>query len=524
MKPAHRSSEEPARDALSRVRREGRWWWVHARQARRIWRWAAVGGLALFMLLVLLRQPLGDWVMKSPRTTQLLAQGDQALAAGRLSAADGSGARELFTTALALDGDRPEGREGLARTGLAALARARAQTLAGELEAAEASLALARELQVPQPEAAAVARLLRDRRAAAVGHEALLRQAGQALVAGRLADGEAAALPLFARVLTLWPDNLEALEGREDALTDLLQQSRNAAAEGELEVAARQLAQARGFDAGHADLPASEAALATALDERLARAARERRRGQWERAAASLQSVLAVVPEDARALEARDTLGSALLARSQRLGGDFELAAAQRDIELARALGMATPAVVLAEQQRQRARAARDALAASAGERAGSPRATRALQPLLAKMQEAEREGRFISPPGDNAFDALRAAQAVAPRDPRVRRAAARLLPATRQCFADGLRQNRVEAAGNCLQAWQTLAPGDAALEPARRRLAQRWLAIGSERLGRGDVAFASRAAEQAGFWFPALGELPPFEQRLQAARLSIAP
>lgn len=524
MQPAHRPSEEHARDALSRVRREGRWWWVHVWHARRIWRWAAVVGLALFVLLVLLRQPLGDWVMKVPRTTQLLAQGDQALAAGRLSAPDGRGARELFGAALALDGDRPEAREGLARTGMAALARARAQAQAGELEAAETSLALARELQVPQTEVAAIARVLRDRRAAAMGHERLLQEAGRALAEGRLADDERAALPLFARVLALWPDNLEALEGREDALTDLLHNSREAAVQGELGTAARQLVQARGFDAGHADLPASEAALATALDERLARAAREQRRGQWERAAVSLQSVLAVAPDEPRAREAVDALGTALLARSQRLGGDFELAAAQRDIDLAATLGASAAAAGFAEQQLRRARSARDALDAGAGDRMGSARAARALQPLLARMEEAEQQGRFISPPGENAYDALRAAQAVAPRDPRVRRAAARLVPATRHCFDDGLRQNRVEAAGNCLQAWQTLAPGDAGLELARRRLAQRWLAVGSEHLGRGDLAYATRAADQAGFWFPSLVELKPFQERLQQARISIAP
>ena len=524
MQPAHRPSEEHARDALSRVRREGRWWWVHAWHARRIWRWAALGALVLFVGLVLLRQPLGDWVMKTPRTAQLLTRGDQALRAGRLTAVDGTGARELFLAALALDGDRPEAREGLARTGMAALERARRQAEAGELESAEASLVLARALQVPQTEVASVARLLRDRRAASVGHDVLLQQAGHAFAEGRLADGEDAALPLFARVLALWPDNLDALEGREDALTDLLQQSRNAATRGELDTAARQLGQARGFDAGHADLPASEAALATALDERLARAARERRRGQWERAALSLQDVLDIEPTEPRALEARDALARDLLGRSRRLGGDFELAAAQRDIELARALGATTAATLAAEVQLQRARVARNALDAGSGERAGSTRAGRALQPLLARMEQAEREGRFISPPGDNAYDALRAAQAVAPRDPRVRSAATRLLPATRQCFNDGLRENRVEAAGNCLQAWQTLAPGDAALELARRRLAQRWIALGSERLGRGDLAYATRAAGQAGFWSPTLAELPPFEERLQQARISIAP
>ena len=76
--------------------------------------------------------------------------------------------------------------------------------------------------------------------------------------------------------------------------------------------------------------------------------------------------------------------------------------------------------------------------------------------------------------------------------------AAARLLPASRRCFDDNLRQNRVQAAGACLQAWQTLSPTAAGLPSARLRLAQRWLAIGSERLGNGDLAFAAHAAEQA--------------------------
>ncbi len=54
----------------------------------------AVAALAVFVLLVLLRKPLADWFWDEPRIEQLLAEGDGALAAGRLSAADGSGARE----------------------------------------------------------------------------------------------------------------------------------------------------------------------------------------------------------------------------------------------------------------------------------------------------------------------------------------------------------------------------------------------------------------------------------------------
>jgi len=99
-----------------------------------------------------------------------------------------------------------------------------------------------------------------------------------------------------------------------------------------------------------------------------------------------------------------------------------------------------------------------------------------------------------------------------------VRDAATRLLPASRRCFEDRLRENRVQGAGACLDAWQALAPSDMALLSARRRLAQRWLAIGSERLGAGDLGFARQALEQARYWQPDLSELGGFERRLRDA------
>lgn len=129
--PPHRphGAEHPA---LDRVRREGRWWWLQARHARRVWRWALVAALAVFVLLVLLRKPLADWFWDEPQIEQLLVEGDRALAAGRLSAADGSGARERYQAVLALDGDRPQARQGLARTAAAALQQAR-DKLQGEI-------------------------------------------------------------------------------------------------------------------------------------------------------------------------------------------------------------------------------------------------------------------------------------------------------------------------------------------------------------------------------------------------------
>lgn len=512
--PPHRphGAEHPA---LDRVRREGRWWWLQARHARRVWRWALLAALAVFVLLVLLRKPLADWFWDEPQIEQLLAEGDRALAAGRLSDADGSGARERYQAVLALDGDRPQARQGLANTGAAALQQARDRLHAGDLDGSAQALALARELQVPQGEADAVARHLQARRSAGAGIGALLAQARNAFAAGRLDDGDSSALPLFQRILALQPDNLPALEGREDALSDLLLQARTLAGRGELAEAAAILRRARQFDAGHADLPASEEALARAVDQRLQQAQRALQRQQLDAAAQGFLAVLAVAADDPNAQRGREQALQAVVVRSQTSADDFQFDAAQRDAALAAELGASQAIRQQLAQRLQRARQAQQALQQPA---ISTAQRERQLRDHLRKIERAERAGQWISPPGHSAFDALREAQSLAPRDTRVKAAAARLLPASRRCFDDNLRQNRVQAAGACLQAWQTLSPTAAGLPSARLRLAQRWLAIGSERLGNGDLAFAAHAAEQARLLQPDLAELPAFEDRLRRA------
>ncbi len=512
--PPHRphGAEHPA---LDRVRREGRWWWLQARHARRVWRWALLAALAVFVLLVLLRKPLADWFWDEPQIEQLLAEGDRALAAGRLSDADGSGARERYQAVLALDGDRPQARQGLANTGAAALQQARDRLHAGDLDGSAQALALARELQVPQGEADAVARQLQARRSAGAGIGALLAQARNAFAAGRLDDGDSSALPLFQRILALQPDNLPALEGREDALSDLLLQARTLAGRGELAEAAAILRRARQFDAGHADLPASEEALARAVDQRLPQAQRALQRQQLDAAAQGFLAVLAVAADDPNAQRGREQALQAVVVRSQTSADDFQFDAAQRDAALAAELGASQAIRQQLAQRLQRARQAQQALQQPA---ISTAQRERQLRDHLRKIERAERAGQWISPPGHSAFDALREAQSLAPRDTRVKAAAARLLPASRRCFDDNLRQNRVQAAGACLQAWQTLSPTAAGLPSARLRLAQRWLAIGSERLGNGDLAFAAHAAEQARLLQPDLAELPAFEDRLRRA------
>lgn len=514
----HRSARpehEHGPDVLQRMRREGRWWWLQARHARRIWRWALLTAAVLFVGLMLVRRPLADWFWNEPRIEQTLEQADAALAAGRLSAADGSGARELFQAALALDGDRIEARAGLQRTGTAAVQAAEAALRSGDVERATQALALARELQVPRRSSDALARRLRELQAAGAGVDSLLRQARMALQEGRLDDDDASALPLLRRVLDLRPDDVQALEAREDALSDLLARARMASDRGEVVEAAGLLRRARGYDPGHAELPASQEALSRALESRVRRAGAALRRGQPGMAMERLQPALQAAPDDASVLALRDRIAASLLQDSRRLARDFRFEAAEERLAQAGQLGAGTRELGIARQDLQRAQAARKALDGPARSRAAQGGE---LTRLLARVADAEAQGRFLTPPGNSAYDALREAQALAPRDRRVQEAAIRLLPATGRCFEDALRQNRVEAAGGCLQAWQTLSPTDTGLGQARRRLAERWLAVGSERLGRGDMDFARRAAERARQLQPTLPELDAFEARVRQA------
>ena len=461
------------------------------------WRWGAGIAALLLALLVLLRQPLSDWLWPGSNVQALLDEADAALRAGSLDAADGSGAKQKYQAALALDDDRVEARAGLARVANAALGQARAATSRADFPRARAALALARELQAPRAETEAVATALRAREVERAGTDALLQQAEAARLAHRLDGDETAALPLYRRVLALQPNRIEALEGREDALSDLLQQARKALAAGELAQGAALVAAAQGYDSGHVDLPEARAQLSRALERRRAQADADLRRQRLAQALAGYREVqAAAVEEAARAAAARgiERVALAYAAQSRRLAGDFDFGPAEAALRQARALApqaaeVGEAASYLQRVQRQRAqhRAVAD-----------SPQLRRRVQGLLADMARAEARGDWITPPGDSAYDKLRAAQALAPGTPAVVAAARRLRPAVRACFDAELRRNRPRAAHACFDAWQALAPDDDGLAAARRRLAVGWISVADERLGRGDLAYAQEALRQA--------------------------
>ncbi|MGI8560038.1 MAG: hypothetical protein ACR2J7_01065, partial [Luteimonas sp.] len=348
---------------------------VNARRPRWPW-WLVAAAVALVLAIVLFRQPIADRYWPETRAQALQAAAAQALARNHLSADDGSGARQLYEAALAIDPDRAEARTGLARVAAAALVQSVDALSRNEFEAAHRNLRLARELSVPVVHAQTVADSLRRREAVHAGVDQLLARAEAARGQGRLEGDAAAALPLYRRVLALQPDRLDALRGREDALTDLLDEARQALRQGDLRAAAARIAIAREFDPGHVDLPDSEARLTEETDAVRRRADGRLKRSRLSQATAAYRSLLALDPDDAAALRGLSRIASVHAARAVRLASDFEFAAADAELDAAR--GLAPQAIEVREAARQLARSRQSRSRLAPADAAGEPAGDRA--------------------------------------------------------------------------------------------------------------------------------------------------
>lgn len=439
----------------------------------------------------------------------------QALRAGRLSAADGSGARELYEAALAVQPDQVEARTGLSRVAAAALTRAEAALAQGDTQRARAALRLARELDAPRVRVLAVEQALRERERAGAGIAAWLERADAARAAGRLDGSADAALPLYQRVLALEPRNQRAVEGREDALTDLLQPAPAALARGDAAALSLLVWRAEQFDPGHADLPALRAGLARVLESRHRSVQAQVAAGRYERAAETCLGLRGLHGAETPPPACEHAVVDGLVMRAAAAIAASDHASAQDILIVARSLAGGDRRVQAIERRLAAARRAppRPKQAADAGARVAR---------LLDEAARAQARGDWLTPPGDSAWDKLRQARALAPEAPAVQAAWRSLGPAAQRCHAEALRDNRLREAGACLDMWQQLDPDDGELPHARRRLAQRWLAVGEERLGAGEFQAAQRALERARALDPGASGLDALSSRLaraQAAR-----
>lgn len=496
-----------------------------ASAGRPVWWWSAAAAVAVFLiLLVVLRQPLADRLWPETRAQQLRQDAQRALAEGRLTAADGSGARELYEAAQALEPDRLEARDGLAAVGRAALNQAEVAAEQGRPAEARAALVLAQELRVPRARLDAVRARLRQQEVSVADVDQWLVAADSARMAGQLVGRTDAALPLYQRVLALQPERVEALEGREDALGLLVQQAWTAMESGSLGRAGQLLGEARRYDPGHVELPGALAEMAR-LSERAHRdASAALRQGQLPQARALWRELLAVDPDDAAARNGLEDVVAAWAGQAQREAADFRFDAADDALREARATALVIPQVSfdLDAVERDIAQARRSQQRTQAGGDADlSPhQREQRLDELLRQAEDARLRGDLLTPPGDSAYDRLGAARALSADDPRVVAAIARMLPTAVGCFDDALRGNRLVAAGRCLEASEVLGMDAGQLQLARGRLAQRWIAVGNERLGAGELARADAAIVAARALDPQAPGLRDLELRLRAASI----
>lgn len=484
------------------------------RNFRAHWPWTlAVAAALLIALLLALREPIAERLWPVAEAEALRQQAEKALQQGRLSADDGSGARELYEAAIAIDPDRAELRSGLTRVAQAAVQQARGAAERGAFAVAHRQLALARALSAPRAQTDAVAEILRRREVAVAGIDVMLRAADAARAAGRLDDGADAALPLYRRILELQPQHLKALEGREDALGILLEDARSALKRGELAAGGAAIATVQRYDRGHADLPDAQALLAQVADHVRRRADRDLRAGRLSRAAEGYRQ-LRISGADAQADDALAEVARAYVGNARADAADFRFDSAKAALDAAQALAPDLAELAPAREALLRAERTKRGAAPTL-----SPRMVqRRVRALLDEAAAAEARGDWLTPPGDSAYDKLRAARALAPDDAGVRRASARMLPRVRECFENELRDNRLQRARVCLDARIALEGDRHAIEDARSRLAQRWVAVGEERLGAGELDGARAAHDAARGLDPRAPGLVAFAERLHAA------
>ncbi len=491
-----------------------------AQPRRRRWPWlvAAIVAIALAFALYRWRDVLGARLVPPPEQTHTMQLADAALRAGNLSSPDGRGARELYAAILARDPDHLAAREGLVRVGAAALAQAQSAMHAKRPRDARRALELARSLAVPTADLQPIEDALRQGDGSDDRLATLLAQADAAEHAGHLDDGDASALARYQQALSAAPDNAVVLAHRQALLARMLGGIDASLAQGDTAGAQKLVERVAAVDPGHLDLPAARARLGEGMQQRqnaqahaLDAADADLRAGRIDAAVSTYRKVIAQTPDNLRAHGGLRSAGEAWLAAANHAVADFDFIHAETALAQARALTPELPALRAAEQHLQQARAHRSSIPTAAN------KAT--IDDLLAAADHAIVRDELVDPPGDSAFDKLRAASAIAPGDPRVIEATKRFGVTAIACFQREMTGNRLARAEACFDALIATQPAYPQLPSMRQNLAARWLAVADERLGAGELDNAQRAIASAQRWSPNDSAIPALKTRLQQAR-----
>lgn len=485
-----------------RIRADARYWLL------------GIGVLVTF-ILVFWREPISERLVPDPRMTRQLELAQAALDQGKLSAADGTGARELFESVLAADPDQMIARQGLVDVRKAAVARVERALRERRLGEARQSLALAQALSAPTVQLQPLQARLRDLEEASSDTSALLAQAAAPGVS------DAAALALLDRVLRLDAENAVALEGRRELLAGWLIQAERLLQENQVAAAQELVEQVIAKDPAHLDLPPVRAKLGEALarmqraqasELRLALA--DERAGRIDRAANRYLRMAATGDESAAVHEGLRRLAARTARRAERQAADFQFRRAEASLAKARRWSPLAPEIAIAEQRLTQSRVTRKRLLRSPASKDASR-----LPALIAEADEAMARGDFITPPGTSAWDKLRVASALAPDSPRVRALQRDFAQRSRHCFEQAMTAGHLHRAQSCLEANLAQEPAAATAGDARRRLADRWIAYAEERIAANDFVEAEKALAFTRHWQPAHPKLQATRARLKRAR-----
>lgn len=480
---------------------------------RAAWPWA----LAALIAIVVIG---GAWVWTHqnalradlPRTqlNAILAHGDSALAAGRLSGSPDS-ARDQYEAALALDPDSEHAIAGLRNVGSAELKRAQDDIAHNKLQDARAALEEARGLLGGNAVASTEAALNKAaNRGATI--QVLLDQARSALAANNI-DGAGGAADLFHRVLVSDPDNAVARHGMDQVGQALAAQVQDQLKNNDRDGAQRTLDRLASLVPNYAELPSLRAAIAQAKqdaqarrDQYLAQGEADLRAGKIagsgdDNALAQFQAALAEDPGNAQAQAGLGQVAQALVVQANAAldGGDADGAKQLLDQAAKLAPKSADLAAARSRLQSLTQTATQSAKADGApAQPALTPAQSAKVARLVKQADAAARQGELMLPPGDCAYDLYRAALAI-DGDNAAAQAGLHALPQiARQLFGRALHGGKLEHAGDLLATLAELSPGDSALGGMQRNLGSAWIGKARTLADQGRYDDARRALDEA--------------------------
>lgn len=471
-----------------------------------------------------------------PRTDfdTVLGQAKQALQDGRLDGHDGTSARELFQSALALEPDNDRARDGLHQVGRAELSQADAALQAGQLARAEQQAAIARELLGGGSDIDRLDQSIARANGARTRTVDVIDRARQALAAGKL-DGPDGAGALYRQVLQSDPDNAVAAHGLDQVGYALAVQARKAFDANDQTLADSSIAQLAALQPNNSALPALRALQTQRrqqssgeLDARLAQAQQALRAGHIagsgdDTALARYKAVLAIDPDNAQARAGLGNVAQALTVQANAAldAGDTAQAAGLLDQAAALAPKSADLAAARARLKSSPASVPTAAAAADQGDLpltapTVSPQQSAAVARLVQRAREATRNGNIMMPPGDSAYDLYRSALAIDGNNVDALHGLQALPVQVERQFNQALADGKLAAADDMLANLGELSPGDAAQGARSHRLASAWLDRAEQQLAQDDTANAARSVDRARKLAPGDMRVQDLEARLQ--------